>query len=73
MMTVVKKLYLTFKDENGRTVNVIVPDPKDEVNAAAAKVAGDLIVEKNVMDSHGHSLKSYEGAKIVSTTTEALA
>ena len=70
---VTKRLVLSFKDDSGRSVSLTIPDPKDSVDEAKAREVGELIVARKVIDSQNHILASYEGAKIVTTTTEVLA
>lgn len=65
-----KRLELDFKNEDGSNVKVAVDNPKSDLTEEIVKTAMKSIIEKDIFQTTGGSLKLVAGASIV-TTTEA--
>lgn len=60
-----KKLELKFKNEEGKTVTIMLDDPVEPADSAAVNAAMDQIIAQNVFYSAGGDLVSKQGARIV--------
>lgn len=49
-MKVAKSLDMIFKNEEGKTVRVSIPDPQEPVNPAQVVAAMDVMIEKNIFE-----------------------
>lgn len=60
-----KKLELKFKNEEGKTVTIMLDDPVEPADSAAVNAAMDQIIAQNVFYSAGGDLVSKQSARIV--------
>ncbi len=74
-----KRLYMTFKNEAGRSVNITLNDPKTyadgdytDLNAQDAAIEGvmDTILARNIFTTNGGNLVEKVDARIVEYTSE---
>lgn len=65
-----KTLELIFGNQEGRTVRIMVRDPKDELSSEDIKGAMDAIVVQDVFTSSGGSLVETKGARVITRSIE---
>lgn len=63
------KLLMCFKDEDGKSVNLTVDSPREDLTEAEIKACMDLIVEKDIFAPSGLSIVTSVEARIVETNT----
>jgi len=67
-----KTLQMLFTNEEGRTVTISVPDPKEGLTGAEVSAAMDTILAANAFLSTGGELVTALGARIVSRGVEII-
>lgn len=68
-----KTLEMVFRNENGNTVTLAVPDPKDALTRAQVETVMQNIIAKNVFTSRGGELKQIADVRLRSRDVVALA
>lgn len=61
-MNTTTKLYLEFKDERGDTFNVVVDDPKDNLDESLILFNMNAIIQANAFENKGSELKEVSAA-----------
>jgi hypothetical protein len=69
-MNVTKKLLMTFKTDEDKSVSISVEDPKPNLTESEILEAMNLIIEKDVFMPNGEALVEKVGAKVVETETQ---
>lgn len=67
-----KVLVMTFRNEEGQSVNVRVNYPKANLTASQVDAVMDTILAKNVFPTTGGDLTEKVGAQVVETTSTPL-
>ncbi len=67
-----KTLQMLFTNEEGRTVTISVPDPKDDLTGVQVSAAMATILAANTFVSTGGALVAAAGARIVSRGVETI-
>lgn len=68
-METTKKLVMTFKSSDDKSVNITVDNPREDLTEGEIKEAMDTILEKDIFSPNGGSLVSIVNAKVVQTDT----
>lgn len=68
-----KTLEMVFRNENGNTVTLAVPDPQDNLTRAQVEAVMQNIIAKNVFTSRGGDLTQIADVRIRSRDVTALA
>lgn len=63
------RLLMCFKDADGKSVNLTVDSPREDLTEEEIKECMDLIVEKDIFAPGGVSIVSASEARIVETNT----
>lgn len=64
-----KRLIMTFKTTDDKTVSLSIDDPRDDINETEIKDAMDLVVSKNIFAPGGADISNAVSAKVVVTDT----
>ena len=64
-----RKLVMTFKTTDDKTVSLTVDNPREDLTEEEVKTAMELIKEKNIFAPGGADLASLVSAKVVETDT----
>ena len=64
-----KKLIMTFKTTDDKTVSLSIDDPRDDINETEIKDAMDLVVSKNIFAPGCSDIAKSVSAKVVVTDT----
>lgn len=71
-METVNRLSMTFYTEANTKKTITITNPKDDLDGEEVQAAMETIVNNNIFEVAGSSLKSVEGAKLIQTTTTTL-
>jgi len=72
-MAMSKTLEMVFRNENGRTVTLRLPDPKDTLTMAQVRAVMQKIITKNVFSSSGGDLTQIADIRVRSRDVSDLA
>ena len=64
-----KKLIMTFKTTDEKSVSLSIDDPREDITEDEIKAAMELVVSKNIFAPGGSDLAALVSAKIVQTDT----
>lgn len=67
-----KSLVLVFLDEGGKTKNITIKEPKENVNINEVKNFADIITNKKLVEGKVGHLKTLQGAFMVTRETRAV-
>ena len=65
-----KRLLMSFKTDEDRTVSISVDDPRENITEAEIIAAMNVILDNDVFVPNGESLVALVGAKVVETGTQ---
>ena len=66
-----KRLIMTFKTTDDKSVSLSIDDPREDITEAEIKDAMDLVIAKIIFSPGGSDIKESVSAKIVVTDTTA--
>ena len=64
-----KRLIMTFKTTDDKTVSLSIDDPREDLTESEIKTAMDLVVSKNIFAPGGADIANAVSAKVVVTDT----
>lgn len=64
-----KRLIMTFKTTDDKSVSLSIDDPREDITEEEIKTAMDLVVSKNIFASSGSDIFKSVSAKVVITYT----
>ena len=64
-----KKLIMTFKTNDDKSVSLSIDDPREDITEDEIKNAMNLVVSKNIFAPGGADISSCVSAKVVVTDT----
>ena len=66
-----KKLIMTFKTTDDKTVSLSIDDPREDITETEIKTAMELVVSKNIFAPGGSDIAKAVSAKVVVRDTTA--
>ncbi|HHV65416.1 MAG TPA: DUF2922 domain-containing protein [Peptococcaceae bacterium] len=70
--TTSKVLRMTFENAGGRTFNITMPEPREDLTSSEIETAMDLIIDRNIFSTSGGDLVAKRDIKIIDTITDDL-
>ena len=68
-MEIKKKLMMTFKTDEDKSISISIDNPRENLNESEIKNVMQLILEKDIFSINGASIVELVEAKIVQTDT----
>lgn len=72
-MATEKKLSLSFKNAEGKTVSFTLDNPKESLNRSQVSAVMDKIISEDIFSTSGGSLTAVNSIAIIEKTTTELA
>jgi len=66
-------LRMIFKNEEGRNVAIVVPDPDSEITASEVETVMDSVVTRNIFTTTGGNITAKVRAEVVARSVDVLA
>jgi len=66
-------LRMIFKNEEGRNVAIVIPDPDSEITASEVETVMDSVVTRNIFTTTGGNITAKVRAEIVARSVDVLA
>ncbi len=66
-------LRMIFKNEEGRNVAIVVPDPDSELTASEVETVMDSVVTRNIFTTTGGDITAKVRAEVVARSVDVLA
>jgi hypothetical protein len=66
-------LRMIFKNEEGRNVAIVIPDPDSEITASEVETVMDSVVTRNIFTTTGGNITAKVRAEVVARSVDVLA
>jgi len=66
-------LRMIFRNDEGRSVAITVPDPAAELNASTVEAVMDSVIDRNVFTTTGGDITAKVRAEVVARSVDVLA
>jgi hypothetical protein len=63
---------MVFLTQGGRTFNITLPGPREDLTSGEVETVMDLVIDKNIFDTAGGDLTGKKDIKVINTATTDL-